>query len=189
MHESILIFRNFRYLKLGLLLVGASIAAYAIHDPFSGPNGGTWLGYTLGTLGALLIVWLAWFGVRKRRYGKGKLLLEDWASAHVYLGLGLIVIATLHTGFEFGWNVHTLAYVLMVAVILSGAFGLYAYIRLPTVRTENRAGLTLDGVMAQIGELSRECDSVAMKLPDEVTQLLVAADENTRLGGGACRRS
>ena len=35
------------------------------------PNGGTWLGYTLGTIGALLIVWLMLFGIRKRRYGPG----------------------------------------------------------------------------------------------------------------------
>lgn len=188
MHESILVYRNYRYLKLMLLLVAASIAAYAVHDPFAGRNGGTWVGYTLGTIGAVLIVWLTWFGMRKRRYGKGKLLLEDWASAHVYLGLGLIVIATLHTGFEFGWNVHTLAYGLMMGVILSGLFGLYAYIRLPSLRTENRAGLTLDGIMAQVGELSRECDQIAMKLPDEVTQLLVQADNETRVGGGAWRQ-
>ena len=40
----------------------------------------------------------------------------------------LIVIATLHTGFQFGWNVHTLAYVLMMLVILSGMFGIAAYV-------------------------------------------------------------
>ena len=32
------------------------------------PNGGTWQGYVLGTIGALLIVWLTLLGVRKRRY-------------------------------------------------------------------------------------------------------------------------
>ncbi len=188
MHQSILVYRNFRYLKLTLLLVAAAIVAYVLHDPFNSPNGGTWLGYTLGTIGALLIVWLSWFGIRKRRYGVGALMLEDWASAHVYLGLGLIVIATLHTGFEFGLNVHTLAYGLMVAVVLTGIFGIYFYMRLPALRAENRAGLTLEQMMGQIAELRRECNDVALTLPDKVTALLADAEENTRIGGGLVRQ-
>ena len=42
-------------------------------------------------------------------------------------GLSLIVIVTLHTGFQFGWNVHTLAYGLMLLVIVSGIFGIVVY--------------------------------------------------------------
>lgn len=52
-----------------------------------------------------------------RRWGPG---VAGWLSAHVYLGTALIVVATLHTGFEFGWSVHTLAYALTLAVVLSG---------------------------------------------------------------------
>ena len=44
---------------------------YLWWQPAGGHNGGTWLGYTLGTIGALLILWLMLFGVRKRRYGPG----------------------------------------------------------------------------------------------------------------------
>ena len=67
MHESFLRHERWRYLKAALALCALTIAVYLWHDPLDGPNGGTWLGYTLGTLGALLIVWLAWLGVRKRR--------------------------------------------------------------------------------------------------------------------------
>lgn len=188
MHVSILFFRNFLYLKIAAALTVAALLAYTIDEPLGKPNGGTWLGYTLGAIGALLILWLTWFGIRKRRYGKGKLLLEDWMSGHVYLGVALLVVATLHSGMQFGWNVHTLAYGLMTFVILSGLFGLYAYIRLPRLRTENRAGMTLDDVMGMIAGISKECYDVAARLDDEVGQLVQRADADTRVGGSFWRQ-
>jgi len=188
MHVSILVFRNFLYLKIAVGLMVLSLLAYTIDSPLGKPNGGTWLGYTLGTIGALLIVWLTWFGVRKRRYGKGRLLLEDWMSAHVYLGIALLFVATLGSGMQFGWNVHTLAYVLMTIVIVSGLFGLYAYVRLPRLRTKNRAGMTLDDVMALIAGISKECYDVAGRLDDEVALLVQQADQETRVGGNFWRQ-
>ena len=63
MHQSILVYRSFRYLKWAALLVLASIVAYVLHKPYAGvPNGGSWLGYTLGSVGALLILWLMFLG-------------------------------------------------------------------------------------------------------------------------------
>src|SRR3546814_8954238 len=59
--------------------------------------------------------------------------LKAWTSAHVYLGLSLIVIGTWHTGFQLGWNVHTLAWALMMLVILSGLYGVIAYATLPAI--------------------------------------------------------
>ena len=125
-HESFLVYRGFRFLKAASALAGLSLLAYIAYDPMGPHNGGTWLGYTLGTIGAGLIVWLLLLGVRKRQYDKGAVKLQAWVSAHVYLGLSLLVVGTLHTGFQFGWNVHTLAYALRVIVILSGAFGIYS---------------------------------------------------------------
>jgi hypothetical protein len=188
MHESVLVYRGFFYLKVMAAIVAAAVVAYLAHEPLGAPNGGTWLGYTLGTVGLLLIVWLAWFGVRKRRYGVGKVRLEDWLSGHVYLGLGLVVVATLHTGFQFGWNVHTLAYALMILVIASGVFGLYAYVRFPRLMTENRQGLTLDQLMGTIADLDKSCHEIAMALGDEVNELVRQSTEKTRIGGGAWRQ-
>jgi hypothetical protein len=184
MHESILIYRGFRYLKLSAGMAAVAILAYAVHRPEVGPpNGGTALGYVLGIWGLGLIVWLAWFGVRKRRYGVGKQNLEDWLSAHVYLGLGLIVIATLHAGFQFGWNVHLLAYVLLMLVIASGIFGVYAYARYPTLITENRRGLSLREMMAQIAELDVKARAISATLGDNVHHEVMNAAEALKLGG------
>ena len=188
MHTSVLLFRNFRYLKISVAILAACILAYVIHDPLGKPNGGTWLGYALGGLAAVLIVWLAWFGVRKRQYGVGKLLLEDWASAHVYLGLSLLVIATLHSGFQFGINIHTLAYALMVLVIGSGVFGLYAYMRYPRLRSAKRGEGALGDVWELVAGISRDCYEIARDLPDEVYGLVEAADKKTRIGGSVWRQ-
>ncbi len=187
-HKSILEFRNYLYLKVTVALVLAAVLAYVVHRPLGAANGGTWLGYTLGTVGVLLIVWLGWFGIRKRRYGVGKLLLEDWLSAHVYLGLGLVVIATLHTGFQFGVNIHTLAYALMILVIASGGFGLIAYVRVPRLMTQSRSGLTLGEIMTGIAELDQQCREASATLGDEINEAVLRAAEQTSVGGGVLRQ-
>ncbi|MBK6436325.1 MAG: hypothetical protein IPF83_10945 [Rhodanobacteraceae bacterium] len=56
MRDSILSFAGARYLWVSLVLVIASAVAYLWHDPIGVPNGGTWLGYTLGTIAATLIL-------------------------------------------------------------------------------------------------------------------------------------
>ncbi len=130
-HYSILEYARFRWFKAAVVLSALASAAYLWREPPVEPPGGTWLGYTLGTIGALLILWLLWFGVRKRSYRSNAGTVQGWLSAHVYLGTALVVVATLHTGFELGWNVHTLAYVLMLLVVASGFYGVFVYLRVP----------------------------------------------------------
>lgn len=70
-HQSILEYKNGRYLKLAVGLRAPAIGAYVWHEPptvYLKPYGGTWLGYTLATAGAVLILWLMLPGIRKRRY-------------------------------------------------------------------------------------------------------------------------
>ena len=55
-HEGFLEHKRFRYLKLALLVVVISIVVFFLADVGAKHNGGTWLGYTLGTIGAGLIV-------------------------------------------------------------------------------------------------------------------------------------
>ena len=183
MHSSLLVFKNFLYLKIASVLVAICILAYLLHEPLGQPNGGSWLGYTLGGISLILIFFLAWYGIRKRRYGSGKFVLEDWASAHVYLGIALLIITTLHSGFQFGLNIHTLAYVFMILVIASGLFGLYAYIRYPRLRTQNRGEATVGDVWELVASMSSECISIAQNLSDEIYSLVEDADKKTVLGG------
>lgn len=188
LHESILIYRNLRYLKLAVALVAVSSVLYIFHSPVERPNGGTWLGYTLGTISAGIMLWLAWFGIRKRRYNAGTIRLEDWASAHVYLGLALVILSTLHSGFQFGINIHTLFYALMIVVVLSGIVGLYFYMRFPRLIAQNRRGLTTEGYLTQIADLDRDIRNHAMLLDDSTLKVIQDAVDNTRVGGGLRRQ-
>jgi hypothetical protein len=187
-HESFLVFRDSRYLKRAVWLVLLSIAAYVAWVPPTGHNGGTWLGYTLGTIAALLIIWLMLLGIRKRRYGPGHWSLGAWLSAHVYLGLSLLVLATLHAGFQVGWNIHTLAYVLMIIVILSGVWGVIAYARLPRLITENRLGQSFEGIGVEIIELDQQCAELASDLGDAFAAEVRRSRDESKIGGSLRRQ-
>lgn len=187
-HESFLVYGHFRFLKIALAAIAAAVLLYVADKPYGARFGGTWAGWTLGIAGALLIVWLTWFGYRKRSYQKPEANLAAWLSAHVYFGLALLVIATLHTGFDFGWNIHTLAYVLMCLVIASGAFGVFCYVRYPRRMTENRRGLTLRQMLGRIASLDEELHKAALGVADETAAVIRRAVETTTVGGSSFRQ-
>ncbi len=183
-HKTFLEFAEYRYLKVAMLVVLMSVVAYFSDPSPVGRYGGTRTGYILGIAGAILIVWLMWFGVRKRRYRSRLGTVQGWLSAHVYLGAALIAVATLHTGFQVGWNVHTLAYALMLLVILSGFYGVYAYLRFPARLTDALGDETLEGLFLKIPTLDTEARRLALYLPDEVNRIVIAASRTTIIGGG-----
>lgn len=187
-HEGFLRHRGFRWLKRALALSLVVILTYALTDVQPRPNGGTWLGYTLGTLGAGLIVWLALLGVRKRNMTRGSWSLKAWTSAHVYLGTALIVIATLHSGFQFGWNVHTLAYALMILVIASGIYGVTVYALLPAALSNNREEMTQPQMIEALAAVDRQLADAAQPLQRRWTDPVLAALGESAFSDGLWRR-
>lgn len=187
-HVSFLKHRGFRWLWIALVLSGISIAGYMLIDQEPRPNGGTWYGYTLGTIGLGLIIWLSLLGVRKRRINPGAWSLKAWTSAHVYLGLSLIVIGTLHTGFQIGWNVHTLAYVLMLLVIATGIYGVIVYATLPASLSANRKEMTRAQMLDALTAIDRQLESAAQPLGRADADLVIAALEQHTFHGGAWGR-
>jgi hypothetical protein len=187
-HVSFLKHRRFRWLWIALVLCGASIAGYLMIDHDPRPNGGTWYGYTLGTIGLGLILWLSLLGVRKRRINPGVWSLKAWTSAHVYLGLSLIVVGTLHTGFQIGWNVHTLAYVLMLLVIITGIYGVVVYATLPASLSANRKEMTRAQMLDALTAIDRQLESAAQPLARAEADLVIAALGQDVFTGGALAR-
>lgn len=187
-HEGFLRHRDFRWLKIALLVSLLGLAVYILTDVQPRHNGGSWLGYTLGTLGALLIVWLALLGLRKRAMTRGRWSLKAWTSAHVYLGLALVVIATLHTGFQFGWNVHMLAYSLMLIVIASGIYGISVYSALPRQLSDNRAEMTKPQMIDAIRKLDRQLQTAAQPLGHDDTEIVLVSTADDPFRGGIYAR-
>jgi hypothetical protein len=184
MHTSFLTHAGGRYFWIALSFVILSIIVYAWHDPNQVPNGGTWYGYTLGTIGALLIFWLLYLGRRKRNFAEGWGTVRGWVSAHVYFGTALLFVATLHTGFQFAWNIHTLAYVLMCLVIFSGFFGVWAYRTYPQARNLLKKSETLDDIFLRLEDLDAQLKKSVSKMPDDVKTVVSSAIERTEIGGG-----
>lgn len=214
-------YKRYRYLKLAGLLAGTAALAYWPASPAGASYGGTWFGYVLGIVSALLILLLAWYGIRKRRpprmtdkrHAERRMLareavgimaekrganprrmhaddnwrhggsMQGWLSSHIYLGVALLVLVTLHSGFRFAWNVQTLAYVLVVLIVASGIYGAFAYLRYPRLITENIGGDTLDGLLEKIAKLDELAHVGAQGLPEEVVTLVSQARQGTRLGG------
>jgi len=164
------------------------IVSYLFIDVSPRHNGGSWYGYTLGTIGALLILWLTMLGVRKRAMTSGSWSLKAWTSAHIYLGLSLIIIGTLHTGFQFGWNIHTAAYAFMMIVIISGIVGIYFYATLPQALSDNRDEMTETQMLENLRSLDRQLHEAAQPLSAEHAALVLQSLEQDPFGGGFFRR-
>ncbi|HEX4677543.1 MAG TPA: hypothetical protein VH209_19555 [Steroidobacteraceae bacterium] len=181
MHQSFVNYRNYRYGTLAALATVATIVAYMLDKPRVPPNGGTWLGYTLGTIAGLLVIFLSLFGVRKRSFRSRIGTAIGWLSAHVYLGIAALVIATLHSGMHFGANVHTATYVLMWVVTVSGCWGVYAYVRYPGLMTRQRGNLRRKELLLQIAELDQRSLGLAGLVP-RVEALIGDSIRRTDLG-------
>jgi hypothetical protein len=187
-HEGFLRHKRFRWLKIASLLCFAAGLGYALIDVQPRPYGGSAYGYALGIVSTLLILWLTLLGVRKRAMTPGKWSLKGWTSAHVYLGLSLIVLATLHTGFQFGWNVHTLAYGLMLLVIASGVYGIIAYAVLPAQLSNSRADMTKPQMIDAVTKLDAQLQAAAQPLSQRDAETVRLAIDENAFGGGLLRR-
>jgi len=184
-HRSLLRYQGARYLWWALSLLIVSGILYATQSATEPSSGGSWQGYVLGTVAALLIVWLALLGVRKRQYSSTLGSVQGWASAHVYLGGALVGVATLHCAAQFGWNIHTVAYVLMCAVIISGIFGVYSYLTHPSAIAKNREGGVRAQLFAELFDLDRQARTLANKCDSTIMLAVASSIERTAIGGSA----
>lgn len=188
MHKNLIKYKNYRYLNLTLILSVSSIVLYFTQGLAQPANGGTWQGYVLGVFSTVLILLLTYLGIRKRKYSSKLGTLQGWTSAHVFLGFTVLITATLHTAFQVGWNIHTLAYVLMVVVILSGFYGLYVYLHYPAVLHKNLNNTTQGQWIEELQGIDNKIKQLTQLFTPKIAMIVNSALENTVLGGGILTR-
>jgi hypothetical protein len=183
MHQSFLNIQRYRYALYAGLLGAACLVSYVVDSWRERPSGDTVLGYTLGGIAAALVLFLLSYGIRRRSFHARAGATKRWLSMHVYLGVCVLLVATLHSGLQFGYNVHTLAYGLLCMTVLSGCWGVYAYIRYPTLITRERGAVSREELLRQLAEADAQALAVAAGLDLEVRTLIADAIRRTRLGG------
>lgn len=167
--------RHFAWLWIVLVGIAAMTAIYWLDHPIGGRNGGTRLGYTYGGIAAAGIVFLMWYGVRKRySYRSGTGNLKGWLGPHVWIGVALAVVVPLHSGFNLGWNVHSVSYLLMLLTIASGIWGAFAYVRLPSEMEARREGLPVRDCIQQIEKVTREIQVLRQERGSEFGRVVKA---------------
>lgn len=185
MQTNLLLFANKRYLKLSLVLLCLCVGLYISQNGAEQPaNGGTWQGYILGSIGAFLILLLMWQGVRKRSYYSTMGTVQGWTSMHVYLGIVLPIIVTLHSDGQLGFNVHSLAYALLLIVIFSGFYGLYLTLIIPRLTLQNFGDDQRGDLSKQLILLNDSLTALSNQGQSELQQLVHSAVLLTNIDAG-----
>ncbi len=176
--ENLLTLHKYRYLKWASLLNLICFLLYLLQRQNGGAFGSTFAGYTLGIIGALIIFALLLFGIRKRSYHSDLGTVKGWLSAHVYLGLSLILITTLHTGFQLGFNVQSMTYILTLIVLSSGIWGVSSYFTQPSIINNVLNGKSLEACGESMLEIDQESLSIAGQLGSDI-QHIIEKSSNT----------
>ena len=159
---------------VALIALSASYYLYARREfPHGGSNWG--LGY--GIAGTLLILLLAFFGIRKRWYRSTFGTLEQWMQSHIYLGLLVLVILIFHTGMRFHDRIAVATLILVIVVVASGILGAILYVTVPRLLTEVESNLTVEEMSDQLNQLARAMARIAsgrsaafQRIHDELTR-------------------
>lgn len=168
--------KKYRWMWVNFALLLALSAIYVCDAPLGGRSGGTVYGYTVGALAAAAILYLMWFGIRKRSYSSSETTLKGCLSAHVWLGMSLLLMVPLHAGFSFGLNVHTAAYALMVVVIVSGIWGALNYSTMAPLIHSHRGGGSFKNMLSQIDLISGDINKLCAEKSDQFLSLARNAD-------------
>ena len=183
-HQNVLNYKKGRYGLYASILIVGCLLIYLSQGGERPASGNTWQGYTLGGIATALIVFLMLLGIRKRRYTSTLGSVQAWTSAHCYTGTAVLLIVALHSSFQMGWNVHTLSYLLMIIVCISGFVGLWLYLRYPTVMTKVVGGSDVDAVLTEFEELNLTIEQRRLECPEDIQQYVKRALDKTFIRQG-----
>lgn len=170
--ENFVSYRQFRWLWITLAGLISCTTIYFVNSPAGGRSGGTIVGYSFGILATVGILWLMAYAARKRAYHSSLGTVEGWLAAHVWIGIGLLLLVPLHSAFSFGMNVHTLAYLLMVVTIVTGIWGVANYATMSTKISAHRGGNKDAALLEQVETLSGQIEQLSAKKSQSFLEIL-----------------
>ena len=190
-------------LRLSPLAFGAAIIA-TIALAFSNRNEGyltaeSGVGYWLGISGALIMLTLILYPLRKRYkflHGIGK--VANWFRLHMVLGILGPALVVLHTNFKLGSLNSQLALFTMLIVVASGIIGRYLYSKVHKGLYGSQAQLRevvddlsvlKDGLGASFSGLESVAKELARYVPDELRPPSFAKGITSALFSGARTRA
>lgn len=138
-----------------MVLLLATSASYYFYAQREFPHGGSTYGLAYGITGTVLILLLAFFGIRKRWYRSTFGTLEQWMQSHIYLGLLVLVILIFHAGGRYTDKVAVATLILVGIVVASGIIGAVLYVTVPRMLTEVESNLTVEEISDQLNQLAR----------------------------------
>lgn len=149
------------YRRLFALLLLALTATFIPYARSEFPHGGSTMGIAYGIAGYLLILLLAYFGIRKRSYRSTFGTLEQWLQSHIYLGVLVMVILLFHAGGRYNDKVAVATLILVAIVVASGILGAILYVTVPRMLTEVESNLTVPELSEQLNQLARNMARIA----------------------------
>lgn len=160
----------------GLAAVLSGVAYYVVAaDATEWPGGSSGIGFLLGIVGSVLILFECLYWARKKvrtwRLGTA----QAWLRAHIWLGLLTVPLLFMHSGFRFGGLLSTVLMVILLLVVGSGVVGLILQQFLP------RQLLTVLPGESPAWQLDQECQYIA----SAARQLLEAVKGNKAAKGEA----
>ncbi len=130
--EKLKLHRTWMILFAAGLIVSVAALFDADSSRFKFPGGSSTIGYLLGVLAGLIIVFEILLWPRKkllRRWRVGR--ARTWMCAHIWLGLVTVPLVIVHAGFPWGGSLAVVAIVLLFVVVASGIFGLVLQQHIP----------------------------------------------------------
>ena len=147
--------------RIFIVLLAGVTASYIWDYRREYTHGGSQMGIAYGVAGTLLILLLAFFGIRKRWYRSTFGTLEQWMQSHIYLGVLTLVILVFHSGGRFNDAVAVTTLILVAVVVVSGIFGAILYVTVPRLLTEVESNLTVEEISDQLNQMARSMARIA----------------------------
>lgn len=128
--------------------------------------------FAYGIIGFVLIIFLAFYKVRKSIYRTKLGTLQTWMQAHIYIGIISTVLVAMHAGFRAGGIFSALLLTLFLLTVFSGIAGAMIYNTIPvSVNKYGRGVLPLEEMEGKIAGYLGEADKSVEHAHDDFKKL------------------